>query len=112
MLALKEDALPYELDPNTLETVGVYDFNGQYTAPTFTAHPKMDPLNGETICFGYESKGLCTKDVKYTLFDKHGNKIEDFGFEAPYCGMMHDVAFTDNYVVFQIYPRTLPSQCD
>ena len=29
LLALKEDALPYELDPHTLETIGTYDFEGQ-----------------------------------------------------------------------------------
>jgi carotenoid cleavage dioxygenase-like enzyme len=106
LLALKEDALPYELDPHTLETIGTYDFAKQYTAPTFTAHPKVDPSNGETICYGYETKGLGSKDVKYVLFDKEGKKIEDFDFQAPYCGLMHDVAFTANFVIFQIYPRT------
>jgi carotenoid cleavage dioxygenase-like enzyme len=30
LLALKEDALPYEMDPDTLETLGTYDFDGQY----------------------------------------------------------------------------------
>ena len=29
LLAMKEDALPYALDPQTLETLGVWDFNGQ-----------------------------------------------------------------------------------
>jgi carotenoid cleavage dioxygenase len=108
LLALKEDALPYELDPHTLETIGTYDFEGQYSAPTFTAHPKVDPATGETICFGYETRGLGTRDVKYVLFDKGGKKIEEFDFQAPYCGLMHDVAFTKNYIIFQIYPRTHP----
>jgi carotenoid cleavage dioxygenase len=30
LLALKEDALPNEMDPDTLETIGPYDFDGQY----------------------------------------------------------------------------------
>jgi hypothetical protein len=30
LLALKEDALPNEMDPDTLETIGTYDFDGQY----------------------------------------------------------------------------------
>jgi len=44
--------------------------------------------------------------VKYVLFDKMGKRIEEFDFQAPYCGLMHDVAFTENYIIFQIYPRT------
>lgn len=36
-LALKEDALPYEMDPHTLRTIGICNFDGKYTVPTFTA---------------------------------------------------------------------------
>ncbi|KAH8920879.1 putative lignostilbene dioxygenase [Atractiella rhizophila] len=104
LLALKEDALPYELDPNTLATKGVFNFDGQYSAPTFTAHPKTDGKTGETVMYGYEVKRDGTKDVYYALFDKDCRKIEEFYFQSPYCGIMHDVAITDNYVVFQIYP--------
>lgn len=49
LLALKEDALPYEMDPHTLRTIGIHNFDGQYTCPTFTAHPKVDPVSGEVI---------------------------------------------------------------
>lgn len=34
LLALKEDALANEMDPDTLETIGTYDFDGQYTGIT------------------------------------------------------------------------------
>jgi carotenoid cleavage dioxygenase-like enzyme len=42
LLALKEGARPYELDPVTLETRGVWDFYGELESHTFTAHPKID----------------------------------------------------------------------
>jgi carotenoid cleavage dioxygenase-like enzyme len=73
-------------------------------APTFTAHPKPDPETGELITWGYMAKGDATTDVAYYLFDKNGKKLEECWFHAPYAGLMHDVAITPNYVVFQMYP--------
>jgi carotenoid cleavage dioxygenase len=52
LLALKEDSPPYALDPNTLETLGLYTFGGQLKSRTFSAHPKFDPDTGEMIVFG------------------------------------------------------------
>jgi carotenoid cleavage dioxygenase-like enzyme len=60
LLALKEDSPPYALDPNTLETLGLYTFGGQLKSRTFSAHPKFDPDTGEMIVFGY----FRTKQVK------------------------------------------------
>lgn len=65
LLALKEDSPPYALDPVTLETIGLYDFDGQLTSATFTAHPKFDPETGDLLCFGYEAKGEATPDIVY-----------------------------------------------
>src|SRR6056300_353443 len=63
LYALKEDAHPYEIDPNTLETLGPWDFDGQYKAQTFSAHPKIDPVSGDMICYGYEATGTCSDDL-------------------------------------------------
>ncbi|KAJ5438090.1 Carotenoid oxygenase [Penicillium daleae] len=104
LLALKEDSPPYAIDPHTLETKGPYTFNGQYTAPTFTAHPKIDPTNGEMLTMGYEAKGDGTTDVSYYLFSKEGKKLEECWFNAPHVGMMHDMAATENWVVFIVPP--------
>lgn len=38
LLALKEDALPWAMDLETLETLGEWSFDGQIKAATFTAH--------------------------------------------------------------------------
>src|SRR5690349_748809 len=37
LLALKEDSPPVEVDPNTLQTRGTWDYNGALTSRTFTA---------------------------------------------------------------------------
>lgn len=72
--------------------------------PTFTTHPKVDPITGELITMGYEGKGDLTTDISYFLFDKYGKKLEEFWFNAPYAGMMHDMAATDKFVVFVLTP--------
>jgi carotenoid cleavage dioxygenase-like enzyme len=100
LFALKEDALPYEIDPKTLETIGPYDFNGKYKSQTFTAHPRWDPVTGDMITYGYEASGLLTNDVYVCVVDKHGNVKNETRFKAPYLSMMHDMVLTEKHLVF------------
>jgi carotenoid cleavage dioxygenase-like enzyme len=100
LFALKEDALPIELDPNTLATRGAYDFGGQYASKTFTAHPKIDPLTGDLICYGYEATGDLSNDVWVYILDKEGKVKRDVRFKAPVVSMMHDIGLTQSHIVF------------
>lgn len=99
LYATKEEGLPYEVDPNTLETRGPTDFDGAWRSQTFTAHPKFDPATGETVSFGYESTGLASNDVHLATFDRDGNVTWRLDFEVPYSSMMHDMAITRNFVI-------------
>lgn len=105
LLAIKEDAHPYAMDAKTLETIGLYDFEGQLPSTTFTAHPKVDAKTGEMLCFGYEAKGDGTPDVCYYTIDSEGKFTQSVWMTAPVVGLMHDFAFTDNYVIFPIIPQ-------
>lgn len=98
LLACKEDAPPYLLNPRTLETIGLYDFEGQLPSMTFTAHPKVDPDSGELIGMGYEAKGDGTPDVCYFTVSPDGKFTETVWLVAPVCGMIHDFAVTENWV--------------
>ena len=98
LLALKEDAPPYALDSHTLETSGLYDFDGQLPSLTFTAHPKFDPHTGEMICFGYEAKGDGTPDICYCRIAANGIFLETVWLTAPVVAMIHDFAVTENWV--------------
>ena len=98
LLACKEDSPPYAMDPNTLETLGLYDFDGQLPSCTFTAHPKLDPVTGEFVCFGYQAKGNGTPDVCYFVFDKQGLLTESVWMIPPVIAMIHDFAVTKNWV--------------
>lgn len=104
LYAAKEDSPPIVLDPDTLETIGSYDFEGALTATSATAHPKIDPVSGEMVFFGYAAKGDTTRDIAYYEADATGKIIHETWFKAPYSAMVHDFAVTQNYVVFPIIP--------
>jgi carotenoid cleavage dioxygenase len=99
LYATKEEGLPYEIDPNTLETLGERDFDGAWRSQTFTAHPKFDPQTGETVAYGFESKGLATRDVHVATFDREGRVTWSLDFEVPYASMLHDMALTKNFLI-------------
>ncbi|KAJ5652289.1 hypothetical protein N7507_009715 [Penicillium longicatenatum] len=107
LLATKEDGPPYAMDPVTLETIGRYDFEGQVSSPTFTAHPKFDPETGEMICFGYEAGGDGndgSRDIVVYTINVDGKKIEEVWYKSPFCGMIHDCGISENYVVLPLTP--------
>jgi carotenoid cleavage dioxygenase-like enzyme len=99
LYATKEDGLPYEIDPNTLATLGQTDFGGRWKSQTFTAHPKIDPSTGETYAYGYEATGLCSRDVFVCCFDRAGQITREWRFEAPHTSMLHDMWLTQEHVV-------------
>ncbi|KAJ6145039.1 Carotenoid oxygenase [Penicillium chermesinum] len=105
LLALKEDSPPYAMDPETLETKGLYTFDGQLPSVTFTAHPKTDPVTGELICFGYEAKGDGTPDICYYTIGPGGDFTQTLWLVSPVCGMIHDFAVTQNWVLFPVMPQ-------
>jgi carotenoid cleavage dioxygenase len=104
LLATKEDGLPYEIDPVSLDTKGQYDWDGKLKTQTVTAHPKIDPKTGELLFFGYEASGDATRDIAYCVADKTGRLVSEEWFQAPHAAMIHDFAITEDYVVFPIFP--------
>jgi len=98
LLACKEDSPPYSMDPYTLETSGLEDFNGTLPSVAFTAHPKLDPKTGELVCFGYEAKGDGTPDVCYFTVGGDMKVKETVWCVCPVVAMIHDFAVTDNWV--------------
>ncbi|MDE1169271.1 MAG: carotenoid oxygenase family protein [Pseudomonas sp.] len=107
LLAMKEDALPYALHPQTLETLGVHDFDGQIKSHTFTAHPKIDPATGNLLAFSYEAKGDGTPDLAYFEISATGQLLHEIWFQAPYAAMVHDFAVTEHHVIFPLIPLTV-----
>lgn len=99
LLVLKESDPPIALHPETLETLAEWSFHGTLTSPTFTAHPKIDPVTGEMIAFGYEAKGEASRDIAMSWIDKDGKVTREAWVEAPYVSMLHDIAVSKDHIV-------------
>jgi carotenoid cleavage dioxygenase len=71
-----------------------------------TAHPKIDPENGEMLFFGYNASGTISPHMTFSVVDKAGTLLRSESFEAPYAAMVHDFVVTKDHVVFPIMPLT------
>ena len=105
LMVLKEDSLPYLIDPHTLDTQGVWDFDGKFNSKTCSAHPKIDPLSGEMIAYGYQAKGDLTDDIAVYTINPAGKVIKEVWLKAPYVGMIHDIAITQKYIILPVVAR-------
>jgi len=105
LLVLKEDSLPYSVDPYTLETLGQWNFNGKYTATSMSAHPKIDPVTGYMIAYGYQAKGDLSDDIAVYTVNPAGEIVHEVWLKAPYVGIIHDIAITQKHVLIPVIAR-------
>jgi carotenoid cleavage dioxygenase len=105
LLALEEAHPPTEIDPGTLNRIGYCDYGGAVSGP-FTAHPKIDPVTGEMVFFGYNAAGPLTSALSVGTVSAAGRVTRFERFEAPYASMVHDFIVTENHVLFPILPVT------
>jgi len=103
LLALEEGHMPTEMAPRTLDTVG---YAAAYRGRT-TAHPKIDPVSGEMVWFGYGVGDMpLSAGMSYGVTDRTGAVTRRDDFQAPYSSMVHDFMVTENHVLFPILPLT------
>ena len=104
LLVLKEDSLPIEVDPVTLETRAEWNCGGKIDAVSLTAHPKLDLHTNELLAFSYQARGDATLDFAFYILDADGKVVHQMWFEMPYPGMVHDFAVTDTHVIVPFFP--------
>ncbi len=105
LLLLEEGHLPFEMDPVTLESHGAWSFYGKLTT-TMSAHPKIDPVNGDMLFHAYMASGPFSDDLGLYRVNRDGHMVESHLFKAPYSAMVHDFAVTENYILFPVMPIT------
>ncbi|MFK7894800.1 MAG: carotenoid oxygenase family protein [Myxococcota bacterium] len=104
LFALAENMPPFELDPETLESKGLWDYDGKMLGISTTAHPKIDGKTGQMWIHGYQplepfiSLYAVEPDGSVSLAESH---------DAPWASMMHDFAITENYVIFPLGSMTM-----
>ena len=102
MLATWEGGAPYAIDLPTLDTFSEYTYDGKLTS-SFTAHPKIDPMTGEMMFFGYS---FAPPYLQYGVVSSTGELLKIVPIELPMAVMMHDFAITENYTIFMDLPLT------
>uniref|UniRef100_A0A7S2Q986 Dioxygenase n=1 Tax=Zooxanthella nutricula TaxID=1333877 RepID=A0A7S2Q986_9DINO len=98
--------MPVEVSLDTLERTGTYCFGREGELPTFTAHPKIDPVTGELIFAAYSSTGVTPVHMGVVGADglmKHWAPIKS----AKRKTLMHDCAITENYTLILDFPLTI-----
>jgi carotenoid cleavage dioxygenase len=99
ILALEEGSFPYLID-DRLETVGWTDFDGKLRS-AFTAHPKLCPVSGEMLGFGY---GQLPPYLVYLRVSPDGRLVQSEEIEVGGPTMMHDFAITTKHAIFMDLP--------
>ncbi|AFY69985.1 9-cis-epoxycarotenoid dioxygenase [Thalassoporum mexicanum PCC 7367] len=103
LMALWEADRPYRLDPTSLDTIGMESFDGKLSpGQAFTAHPKLDPKNGDLWAFGVEAGPKSTINI-YRV-DRGGNLHQPISHRIPGFSFLHDFAITPNYCIFMQNP--------
>jgi carotenoid cleavage dioxygenase-like enzyme len=99
ILALEEGHVPYVLD-GELNTVGPTDFDGKLNG-AFTAHPKICPVTGELLAFGYSP---FEPYLTYLRVSAEGELVQVEPITVTGPTMMHDFNVTRNHVIFMDLP--------
>lgn len=97
LLAFSEIDLPFELDKDTLETKGHFNFGSIQGA--VTAHWKIDPQNGDLLFYGVNGPR-----IDWYRADNKGRLVEHYAFETGQFSLVHDFVVTPDYAVFFLNP--------
>lgn len=104
LLAFGEQGLPWELDPETLETRGPYTFGGAVNPLSpMAAHAKIDPRSGELFHFGVS---FSARDPRLNLYRFHPERglvhRRRHSLELP-CSL-HDSCLSERHMAFYVSP--------
>lgn len=103
LYALWEGGPPHEIDPDTLETLGMRRFGGELRwAGSYSAHPSFCPRSGDMFNFGVEF--IPRPHLRIYRTDRYGTLEHFRSAPLPYVAMVHDFAITRRYLVFIVSP--------
>ena len=105
LYAFDESNLPYELVPETLETLGQSCLGLPEGFSIYASHWKIDPYNGDWLHFGvkYGSPPL----LHITTFDKDGGLRNHRIVGMPRLVYMHDWIVSERHLIFLFHPAEI-----
>jgi len=101
LMALVENAYPFEIDRRDLGPIGVNDFQGKMLGMSTSAHPKIDGRTGQMVIHGYQP---FEPYVQLYVVEPDGTCSLAEPVEMPFSAMLHDFAITDRYAIFPLCP--------
>ncbi|GKT54368.1 lignostilbene dioxygenase family protein [Colletotrichum tofieldiae] len=100
--ALNEGGQAWTMDPDTLDTTGSNPYGNQVSSSaTFTGHPKIDQGVDELITWGFSFD--FRELISYSI-TRQGEVKNLHRILPKVVGPIHDVAITDNWLVFCQWP--------
>lgn len=92
----------YRIDPYSGETLGKEDWRGGFPADWgVSAHPKVDDHTGELLFFTYSKQ---SPYLRYGVVDEGNTVVHLADVPLPGPRLPHDMAFTENYAIFNDFP--------
>ncbi|KAK5048718.1 hypothetical protein LTR84_005810 [Exophiala bonariae] len=107
LLACQELGPAYSMDPDTLETTGQDPFGNQIVTPSFTAHAKIDQHVNELVTWSVDI--FNNQIISYSV-DRNGTVKNEHRIKQSVGGLVHDIAITENWIVFCQWPTSLNLQ--
>lgn len=98
--ALWEGGSATEVDPVTLDTVGIKTWSDELKSMPFSAHPKLDPQGG---MWNFGAMPGSDKLVVYRI-DAQGKLARTALLEVPKMAMVHDFVVSARHLIFLIPP--------
>ena len=98
--AMWEGGYPHQLNPETLETIGLDDLDGLLSQETFSAHPRI--IDGTFINFGVS--GMNPQTLTIWELNQQGEKIKSSSYPVDGFSILHDFLVTPNYYIFIKHP--------
>lgn len=106
LLALEEGHVPFALAPDTLDTLGHWNFAGALPR-NMTAHPKIDPATGEMLLFANFQDIRKAREIAFHVADCSGTLVRSQIIEGPFAPLMHDFAISRDFAIFAFCPVTV-----
>lgn len=105
LYAFDDTGLPYELDPETLATVGESRLGLAEGVSGYSAHSKIDPVTGEWLHFG--TRYGPDPRLHVTIFGKDGKLKMHRVLPMPRYVYMHDWFVSDRHLILQFHPAEI-----
>jgi carotenoid cleavage dioxygenase-like enzyme len=94
------DSFYWDIDPNTLETRGKFDFGGQFDS-MITAHPHFDPHTQEMLFYALDAE---RKTLECFATNPQGQVLWRHMTALPCAPFVHDFIFSEHYCIFMFGP--------